>query len=77
MNKETMPTLLLEEFAQPSIRRRSDGQKNQFTEIDGFEKAVHWKTDGSDPGAGANRGAATLRDHRGGLRQTPIEVDAV
>ena len=51
--------------------------KTKIRKSTGLEKAIHWQADRPDPGAGAGRGAGALRHRRSGLRQTPIEVDAV
>src|SRR6266496_6037445 len=77
ISKETIPALLLEEFARPSIRRHSDGHQNQETEIPGLAETLPWEADRADPGARAGCRAGTLWHRFGRLRETPFEMDAV
>jgi len=50
----------MEEFAQPSIRRHSDGYEDQETEIHGHEETIPWEAGRQNPGSGASRSRRDL-----------------
>ena len=75
--QEDCLALLMEEFAQPSVRRHSDGYQDQETEIYGLEKTIHREAGRPDPRASASRRPGALWRRRRRLRQTPIEMDAL
>ena len=64
----SMASLLLEEFAEPSIRRLSDAGKDEETEIDRLEQTIYRKAHGTDSAARPAGLTGTLWRRCGGLR---------